>query len=312
MAQQRNNIFRDLQTRIQAILLGLEQGTQDQIRGKLEVATIEFLDGMFSQIIKIITAVKIDSAQYNFSDNVFGFKRTKPLTKKWINSKTGGLRAEQGARNPMLWRIPTQNKKRFRQKHRDPLEEILQDLSTKKVGKQLYDKFGGISGGATSGKSTFRENRRRGMNGRPYNTVTQKYESWATAVRPEVVNAVKNADIQLMSGAKRTASGRITLPTSGRGRSVSIYSAIQLGYAATKNKLIFLERLNAIQGPSSATDEIALMLKNMGELDGTNFKKFDGLHKQGHPILTSMIGMLMSKSFRGGDSNIHEHLDKVL
>lgn len=312
MAKQRNDIFRDLQTRIQAVLLGLEQGTQDQIRGKLEVATIEFLDGIFNQMIKIITAVKIDSSAYNFEGNVFGFKRTKPLTKKWINAKTGGLTAKEGARNPMLWRIPAQNKKRFRQKHRDPLEEILRDLTTKKVGKQLYDKFGGISGGATSGKSTFRENRRRGMNGRPYNTVTKKYESWATAVRPEVVNAVKNADIQLLTGATRTASGRITIPKSGRGRSVSIYSAIQLGYAATKNKLIFLDRLNSIQGPSSTTDEIALMLKNMGEMDGTNFKKFDGLHKQGHPVITAMMGMLLSKGFRGGDNNLHEYLDKVV
>lgn len=295
------SVVADFERQLSSLIEGVSEGTAQYYEDKTAAAVRKFLNDFFLSLMQFIARRSNDAATARFSPNAFGFGSTKPLTDDWMIRKVKVN--DWNAVQPRLWQGISERK------GKPSLSALLKRLGSQgEAGDSLYWALGGVmiyqarpgQGALKAGVKT--------RNGKPYNVGSGDRVSWARAVDP-YVNARLAATARPVDGAKITPSGRVTIP--GRRGAVSLQRALVEGFLSNGYTMSFLSKLDAFQGSQADSDELADLLNRLGLITTKERKKFTGLHRQGHPILTAYFGRLINAGDRSSNS-LQSYINKAL
>lgn len=291
------SITADFVNQFEALLRGLQAGEAEYLKSEITAATEKWLTEVFGHIQSVIQRLEPQKTAYSYKGALNYTGETEPLTQKWIADKNKVMGRKRSESKPYLWRGTS------RKRGRTGLIDLLDDLSEdSQTGKKLFVALGGITAEASvTGSSALRPGVRiSGYTGKPYDVRKKKYVSWAQAVTPIVNEYLKQAAVMPVEGVSiNQKGGKVSVP--GQRGQISMARAIANGLLRAGISVSYLDKLGTFLGPSSNYDELADVLHEAGLLGGDEDyqrSKFNGLHRQGHGVLTP----LFAQFFVGLDS----------
>lgn len=282
------SITAEFAIQFEALLRGLQAGEAEYLKSEITEATEEWLTEVFGHIQSTIQRLAPDKTTYSYTGALNYTGETESLTQKWIADKNKVMGRNRSDSKPYLWRGTS------RKRGRTSLIDLLDGLSeSSKTGKALFFALGGITAEASvTGSNALRPGIRiSGYTGKPYDVRNKKYVSWAQAVTPMVNEYLKQAAVMPVEGVSiNQKGGKVSVP--GQRGQISMARAIANGLLRAGISVSYLDKLGTFLGPKSNFDDLADVLYEADLLgDDADYQrsKFNGLHRQGHGILTPVF-----------------------